>query len=271
MRRAFAPACLLVAFVTGFPSPVSGQETGFTIHSGDLYRIDLVSTEISLVGPIGFDVFALALAPSGELFAVTSDQLLVVDQTTGEGTAVGPLGGATVGNRETGLAFDQHGQLWMCWGGSLYRIDLSTGSATLVTELDENAFSLAFLGSTLYAASERLFVVDVPTGHMTPVGDVIWSDTAVRSLSFDGLGSLFAIVEYYWSPGTVIFLATVNRSTGVLFGVEGSEQLPLDTQGLAIPPRQVPSIPTLDWRGLVLLVLAISAMGVATLRWLHGR
>lgn len=271
MRSAFASVGLLVAFVTGFPSPVSGQETGFTTHEGDLYCVDLFSAAISLVGPIGFDVFALALAPSDELYAVTSDQLLVVDQTTGEGTAVGPLGGAIVGDRMTGLAFDQHGQLWMCWQRSLYRVDLSTGSATLVTELDEYAFSLAFLGSTLYAAgSARLFVVDVPTGHMTPVGDTPWADLTFFSLSFDGRGSLFAIVEHYWSPGRVFFLATVNLSTGVLSGV-GDLALPDNTQGLAIPPRQAPSIPTLDWRGLVLLVLAISAMGVATLRWLHGR
>lgn len=98
-----------------------------------LYRMDLRTGLPELVGPFGVNgVMDLAFDAAGTMYANTQTAIYRVDQRTGTATLVTPVRGAQM---LMGIAFDANGSLYattFAAESELHRIDLSTGSATLV-------------------------------------------------------------------------------------------------------------------------------------------
>jgi len=102
-----------------------------TTHA--LYRLDLRTGLPEMVGPFGVNgVMDLAFDPAGTLYANTQTAIYRVDPRTGTATLVTPVRGAQM---LMGIAFDANGRLFATTfadESELHRIDLSSGSATLV-------------------------------------------------------------------------------------------------------------------------------------------
>jgi len=118
---AFSPTDVLYGIVNG----------GFGTFIDSLYRIDTTTGAATLVGLTGFEAIqGLAFSPAGILYGLDiGDGLLTIDPSTGVATKVNP---AAVGLLEIQtIAFAPDGTLY---GGreALFRIDTSTGDATLV-------------------------------------------------------------------------------------------------------------------------------------------
>lgn len=98
-----------------------------------LYRMDLRTGLPELVGPFGVNgVMDLAFDAAGTMFANTQTAIFRVHPRTGAATLVTPVRGAQM---LMGIAFDDNGSLYattFAAESELHRIDLSTGSATLV-------------------------------------------------------------------------------------------------------------------------------------------
>ena len=98
-----------------------------------LYRLNLATGRPELVGPFGVNgVMDLAFDPGGTLYANTTGAIYRVDPRTGAAALVTPVRGAQM---LMGIAFDANGTLYATTFRSeseLYRVDLTSGAATLV-------------------------------------------------------------------------------------------------------------------------------------------
>jgi hypothetical protein len=254
----------LAAFIASPPSSASAQDTAFIANGQDLFRVDLATGVLSLVGDTGFPIAALALAPSGALYGVeeATDTLVTLDQSTGAATAVGPLG-VDIVSYETDMTFGPGGVLWMLASHRLYTVGLDSGAATLEVGVDVPGTGIAFLGTTLYTADDRLWVVDPTTGQGTQVtgGSPIYLTDSLCPLTGD---SLMSITLVFIGPGTFYDLAVIDPSTGepqLTFG------LPDSSTGLAVLPTAAAAaaVPAVSSRGLLLLGAIIAAAGVFVL------
>ncbi len=133
-----------------------------------LYTIDPGSLEASLVGPIepAGTVISIAISPEGLMYGIdiTNDVLLAIDKTTGDASAIGPLGFSPSFAQD--MDFDQSdGTLY--WGGyfgggdsQVLTIDTETGAATSLGDVDGGtellAFSIAIPGAADCMAAEAV-------------------------------------------------------------------------------------------------------------------
>lgn len=123
---------------------------GFGSTSGDaLYSIDLATGVASFIGSIGFgNVFALATDTSGALFGVSADadEFIRINSSTGAGTLISSIGAGgwfdMAARPEDNVMF-----LSDAFGSSLYTIDTTTGSKSLVGPYGtfSNIAGLAFI------------------------------------------------------------------------------------------------------------------------------
>lgn len=104
-----------------------------------LYRMDLRTGLPELVGSFGVNgVMDLAFDPAGTMYANTQTAIFRVDQRTGAATLVTPVRGAQM---LMGIAFDADGTLYattFAAESELHRIDMSTGSASLVGRVGQS-------------------------------------------------------------------------------------------------------------------------------------
>jgi hypothetical protein len=111
-----------------------------TAGNGDVYTIDTLTGAATLLGAIQYNGAPLpapsgdmAFAPDGSLYLDENSELFKVDINTLAATYVGSNG--NIGNIQ--VAFGTEGLLYGAVAdGSLYRIDLATGAATLVGNTD---------------------------------------------------------------------------------------------------------------------------------------
>lgn len=168
-------------------------------------------------------------ASSGPSFLVT------IDVTSGEVVRVGPLGANILD-----MAYDEHtGILYGIDGGSgeannaLYRINRSTGSATVIGSLGiVNGWGLAYnsISRRLFATNntvadtgsgilvdQNLYEVNVTTGAASKIGPLNLSSSAVaRGLTFDfTTESLYLIVE---GPSGGLYHVDQTAGTASLIG-----------------------------------------------------
>lgn len=237
------------------------------------YVTPLLATALSTVGLL--DAPAVR---ANTLFGVDgiTDQLVRIDQTTGAGTAIGPLGFGLVG----ALAYDPNTNTLYGIDGVtdvLLNIDTKTGTASLVGSLTlavtgqtvDGVAGLAYdpNTSTLYAVnpgdntspiSDNLLTIDASNGVASAVGPLGFGD--VTGLSFDPTtGQLFGVE---WradklltidtaggtatpAPGSLGFgdavAIAVHPVTGVIYGVDDlSNQLftidPVTGAGTVVGP-----------------------------------
>ena len=227
---------------------------------GRLYRIDVTTHNVTLIGNTGFDrLGGIAFNSSGFLYGVSGGglnpgTLLTIDPYTGVANPIGPISNPNVG--VDGLRFNAQGVLY----GSAF--NNSSSVAVLVTINPSNAnilSSLTLMGSgnsfcagiafnpagVLYgsrgSAAGRLEDIDLVnqmTGVLTPIGGMA---TVISDIVFalDGIfygcstnGALYSI-----NPGTgnktPLFNTGINKLSGLA--------TPLNTQRLPRLPRPRPT------------------------------
>jgi hypothetical protein len=261
MRR--RDAILISSCLLAHAALASAELEFYTIVSGELNRVDLVSHMAVPVGPVNHEVVAIAFTPDSRLFgiAVDSDSLIEIDLATGAGSIVGPLG-VDVDTRVQDLAADDEGDLWMLDQETgvllLYRIDPRTGAATLQCEpAAQTAGGLSFRHGAAYISGG--------TGPPDPgcgleyCGHPRWLETGPEGW-FYGVGAL----PQWW-----FILFRIDPST--------CESEPLDLifalgwGGLAARPErsQEAQIPALNPRGVFILAALVALTGVVILQRLH--
>lgn len=290
VARASFAAVTLAVLASGAP-PAAAQTSALTaINYGPergLHRIDLVTGELTPVGPLGLPagrMDALAFLPSGELMAVDiAGDLLRIDPVTGQGTVIGSLGLEPLFGFYLDLAADACGWLWMTAlpgpkyeSYALYRIDPATGAAELRGTLPMPVEQLAARGNQLYGLvnnpgeNPRIVEVDPELLTLTEIAELDGlSDASTYALDFDSggdlLGLAFGFVPIPVPPPTFVFRTDLAGNLEPFVPL-GSFSYPL--QGLAVArPAGACSggapfaIPALSPVGLLVLVGGLAAAG----------
>jgi hypothetical protein len=236
-----------------------------------------------MIGPTCFpDMESLRFSSAGLLYGVddSTDRLVTCSITTGACSSVGPLG---VAFTDMGLALSDNGGLWMSTDEpgppfNLYRLNPSSGAATLLGPQGQEVTGLAFGECVLYGVggdyNDNLVTINRSTGAATSVGALGAVSLVLGGIDFDGQGALWGIdnpsdaqvfasqvFTINTSTGAVTVLATVTNSGGrALAGFENVAIWPAEE-----PPGEplVPEARTVVVLGSGLLGLA----GYGRLRW----
>ena len=103
--------------------------------ASSLYTINLATGAATLVGSNGVFGDGFAVGPTGSAYAIDgifTDSLYGIDLLTGAASLIGNLGLGNI-SVQFGLTFGDDGALYgLDFNGSLYRLNTSTGAATLV-------------------------------------------------------------------------------------------------------------------------------------------
>ena len=172
----FSPNGTLYTVANSYP-PGSSNTT-----LEQLATINLLTGQATLIGspfPFRVGIMPMAVSSSGTIFAAgtsagsLANTLLTIDSVTGQPTAVGAFG-------VTGMmdfAYDPNGVLFGATTTKLYRINTSTGSATLVSTFSgvSGVMGITFdaagnLFATNFSATSSLYSVNPSTGAATLIG-----------------------------------------------------------------------------------------------------
>jgi hypothetical protein len=210
---------------------------------GRLYRIDVTTQSVVLIGNTGFDrLGGIAFNNNGILYGVSGGSsgqgtLLTIDATNGTATVIGLISDPNLG--VDGLRFNSQGILY----GSAY--DTINGVGVLVTIDPSNAnilSSLTLIGSgnsfcagiafdsaeVLYGSRgnsaghlEDLDLIDQVTGEMTPIGpmeavisDIVFSLLDGTLYGSSPTGDLFSINPATGAK-TLLFNTGINNLAGL--------------------------------------------------------
>ncbi len=280
-------AILALAGTWGAPAPA--QDSAYAFAGSELYQIDLATAELTLVGDVGVPsrVEAVAVAPSGALYAADRDELFRIDPEVPSAALVGPLG---TGLSPRSMTFGGDGRLWMAVGGRLFEVDPHTGAATAVGfGLEAGLEALAADGGELFGIVDggppppglgpplpsRVVKLDPATGAVQMLAplDGIDSLAGIIDLVFDRHGQAW-ILALRIIPGLPpLDVHEIYRSfdleTGVVeFVSAGSEPgISLQLRAMAlIPDERIVEIPTLGWGGLVAFCATLIGCALRFLR-----
>jgi len=140
-----------------------------SVVTGTLYQVDLDSRNATAKGTLGANISAIAAIGNptrlyglgnGQFEDGTTDSpdLYTIDVNTGVATLIGPLGSVAGEYNQGGLAFDSDGILWAITdrriingeiadlSSQILRIDVETGTATLVSNTSEVGFESLAIG-----------------------------------------------------------------------------------------------------------------------------
>ncbi len=129
-------------------------------HTGDLYGVNEQSGEAVLIGNTGHNFTSLAAWGDDLYAVASGDfNLYKVDPLTAESTLVGPLGdlGGGIELNGSGMSFDDDGNLWLAinlrlsdplnpFPSRIFRVNASTGAAEYVSDTLVGIESLAITG-----------------------------------------------------------------------------------------------------------------------------
>ncbi len=184
----------------------------------------------------------------GQYPDIGEDELIVFDSADPDGfQTVGPLGVPGIGFG--GLDFDADGNLWayasfyQATGGAtggLYRVDTSTGQATVQGTLSSQTLQdIAFNPvdgrmygiNTVQLAISTLYEIDLVTGAVSPVGQFsgLPEPHGLIGLAFDSAGNIY--VHEQWSDAIYKGTAPDARNVSLLYQIQYNT---LGSQGLTV-------------------------------------
>jgi hypothetical protein len=217
LRAGMQKSLLLVSTVAALTSAASAQDRLFVLrtpHPG----AEVVELDPATATPIGSSPVSghealfggLALDAAGDLYSIdgyndaNSDRTFRIDATTGAGVVVGDTG---FNWNFRSVAVNPVDDMLYGWtDNSLYRLNKSTGAATLVANvsappnLDQGtalAISSAGVGYLTDIGDNSLFSLNLTTGaatflgHLNPGAMFVW----FGDLDFDGAGNLWGVHE----------------------------------------------------------------------------
>ncbi len=193
----------------GWSARNTGRNTDFT---GQLYRIDRFSGDISLIGsPQGapYWVNGLAFDSAGTLYGLAA-HLYSIDTTTGVRSQIGT---SPIGRGHRGLAIDFATDNLYAWTGlanvhdQLNLIDKATGLTTSIPidfDVTSGSVGTEFNPDTgeilAIRGGSNIYSTDITTGHGTYLGRVMSNGEYIRS------NSLAAMHTPVPEPSTVLLL-----------------------------------------------------------------
>jgi len=188
---------------SGFPAG-GGNDFGMTfscdnslyvtsVVTGTLYELDLDAGSKEAIGAMGVNISAIAaignptklyglgngLLGNGEM---DSPNLYSIDLDTGLATSIGPLGAEAGDYHQGGLTFDSDGTLWAITDRSgidsktsqILRIDVNTGTATLVSSTSEIGFESLAIGPPTACNNDQVNVDQYPRiPTLSPAGRLL--------------------------------------------------------------------------------------------------
>jgi hypothetical protein len=303
IRSAITAALLAGGVLVG---SVASAASGFVVNSDDvgvrdfdsLHRVELTSGQAIKVGEVRVsessapfaDVEGLAMSPGGVLYGIddASKTLLQIDIQSGRGLAVNGREGNTglprTTNFDFGLTFDCNGELYASSDSrrSLYRIDTSTGVATLVGVeggLGAQITGLAARRDGVYgigsSGDENLYRIDTASGQATLIGALgAGLQFTDGGLDFDAAGQLWGVADMTGS--------SINAEPSILFRIDptsgaatyvgatltGVESMAITEPVCTAPEAEPlpPAIPTLGGAGLSLLAALLGLLAMLALR-----
>ena len=187
-------------------------------RNADLWRVDTITQDASLVGRMAEVMTDVAISPTGELFGITFTDLYRIDPVTANTNHVGSLGLGLFGDANA-LEFDTVGNLYLATiSGELREVDTITGVTSLVMNVAPSSGDLGFApdGTLLLASrnaqsvNDDLVLIDLPGGTYTTLGSIGFPE--VFGLAFSD-GMLFGFNDV-----GEVFSIDVSTGAGTLLG-----------------------------------------------------
>jgi len=228
---------------------VSRYSTNDVPELGDSWTGSIsVSSDQSIVAEATTILLSTPNIQYNGLYATASDDLWLVDETTGTSTLVGPIG--FVG---TDVAFNGT-DLYGISFTDFYRIDPSTGASSLIGSMGSsgvNALTIA-LDGTAYAANlaGELLEVDITTGEAGLIGNMGSGYSSAGDIAISDDNQVYASVNRVgYDNSWLVFINLTNGAAtpigdigyagvwglsfkdGILYGVTSSGQIiEIDTE-----------------------------------------
>jgi len=226
--------------------PMLYAADGKTGLDGDFYAIDPSDGSATVIGPVGFSITGLCMAPDGSVFGTESTQsgnqgdarLISIDPETGAGTVVGDLFDGTIYHSSTADCTFVGDRMigWSESGDDPIEIDTSTGAVTVIpnTGVSSSGSGMAYApDGTLYFVPGRvtgsLFIINPDTG-------IGFEGPALSGGTYDNInsmafldGTLYGIdTQDMGSTSSQQVLVTIDVTTGVMTPI-GPLPTPIDS------------------------------------------
>jgi len=184
--------------------------------TSELYSINLLTAEATLVGPTGVEQYegALAFAPDGTAYGGLADNATIysIDLDTGAATTLGSVGAHDI----NGMAFRSDGAViafeGVPFGSSLFSIDLATLATTKIATIPtlHGIGGMAVYGNDAYLIGRRLvdqvdslFRIDLYTGATSLIGKIDLAGSFFGSGRFSGLAAT-QVPEPTWTAAAIV-------------------------------------------------------------------
>ena len=309
----------LLVLVSLFAINANGAPMAYSVNSDSgnlstedsLYLIDLATGNDQRRGELFTgvetrrDTEGLAFAPDGALWGIDDQSLTLFPVNTVSGSVsfqeeVSLAGIQSGGGNDFGMTFSCDNSLYITSvvTGTLYQVDVNSGSATAIGTLGANISAIAAIGSPtkLYGLgngqfedgttdSPDLYSIDVNTGAATLIGPLgnEAGEYNQAGLAFDSEGQLWAITDRRIINNSIENKASQILRIDIEFGTATLVSSTINEVGfesLAIVPPSVcvytpgitpnasafNDIPTLNLAGRLLAIFVLMLAGVTILR-----
>jgi hypothetical protein len=253
------------------------------VNAGTVYALDLrgdnelLSFPVNAPAPnviagVSYDAYSMDFdSLANNLYAITVPDFVLgtIDTSTGAFTTVAPVTGIGSGENTTGMSVDPTDETFYLstavltdvYHNYLYKVDPTTGVATVVTELTGNVGSELFIDIAIDASgqmfahdigNDALYIVDKTTGASTYIGPTGYAANYAQGMDFDyETNTLYATI--YTGGGTGAFV-WFDLNTGMANQIVSTTPWDMEMEMAIDSPIPEPaSLSLLALAGLVLL------------------